>query len=400
MKMEPAATPSRLLSAREEIQLAAQLRAASAETSILALESAAGRAELSYLVERAEAGDLPVWDVIRRRGGPDGRALSQTQARRQLVVGLERIDELMRESGLAEHLASNPDSNAHDTALGKKLEKQLARLQLTEWAKGRVVCAATGTLPAELEQRLRRAERRSRRARTRFIAANQGLVSASARAYAHQGLGFHDLTQEGNLGLMRAVDKFDPGLGYRFSTYAVWWIRHAIRRALSNQSRTIRLPVHATEDRATIRESTERLKRELGRAPSDAELAEAAGFSAEKIKNLSAVAGAPISLDQGADLSGRLSLSECLGDPTTEDPCNTIARSNARRWLLEHLGELAPREREMVNLRYGLTGRRAHTLKEVGNQFGVTRERARQIVVGAVQKLRQAAQLDPVDSPS
>jgi RNA polymerase primary sigma factor len=227
------------------------------------------------------------------------------------------------------------------------------------------------------------------------------LVHNLARGYSQQGLGFADLVQEGNLGLMRAVEKYDPALGYRFSTYAVWWIRHALRRALSNQSRTIRLPVHATENRASLRHARLRLERSLGHPPSDEELAAAAGLSTSKLRDLFAVAGAPLSLDGGSDSPGKLSLAECLGDPNAKDPCDTIAQRSAQQWLKQRLAELAPREQEMLKLRFGLGGGEALTLKEVGHEFGVTRERVRQIVSAAIDRLRSAADSDAdrVDRP-
>jgi RNA polymerase sigma factor (sigma-70 family) len=400
------ARPRNLLTSEEEVALARELGWATTEMTTIALSSARGLEALAQMEQRVSEGSLSIWAVIRRRGGDEGRALSESAAREQLANGRARLEELSRQGDLDSCLAARrksatpmgrpPAAHRKRTAPCVRLEAALADLQLTQASKARLVEAAKPCLRANLRARLERAERSAYRVRARFVAANQGLVSSAARSYSNRGLSFADLSQEGNLGLMRAIDKFDPSLGYRFSTYAVWWIRHAIRRALSNQARTIRLPVHASEDRSSIREASQNLRLELGRAPSDAELARETGLSQGKLRDLMAVASAPLSLDHHSD-SGGLKLSDCLGDPDAVDPCDAIAKRNAGQWLSRHIEELSPREREMVRLRFGLDGRRALTLKEVGSEFGVTRERVRQIVSGALDKLKHAAGEDPVD---
>jgi RNA polymerase sigma factor (sigma-70 family) len=250
----------------------------------------------------------------------------------------------------------------------------------------------------DLLQRFRRAERQLRAAEAEFIQANQGLVAIVVKRYLGVGLSYSDLMQEGNIGLLRAVEKFDYRRGCRFSTYATWWIRQAVRRALANQARTIRLPVHAADARYALRQASNKIEVRLGRAASNGELAEQTGLAPATVRKLMSLVSEPVSLEAPRGEDGDTCLYDSLSDPGALDP----AEQAHDRLLKAHLGRLvtvlSPREERMVRLRFGLDGRDERTLDEIGLEFRVTRERVRQLLQRALAKLRDAASADLVST--
>jgi RNA polymerase sigma factor (sigma-70 family) len=253
-------------------------------------------------------------------------------------------------------------------------------------------------LPSELEQRVLAAERRLRRAEGRFVQANQGLVAIVVKRYLGMGLSQPDLMQEGNIGLLRAVEKFDHRRGCRFSTYATWWIRQGVRRALANQARTIRLPVHAADARYALRQASNKMEARLGRVPSSAELAEQTGLELGTVSKLMNLVGEPVSLEAPRGEDGDVFLYDSLSDPAARDPAEQAHDRDIKVKLERLVGVLTPREARMVQLRYGLDGRDERTLDEIGLEFSVTRERVRQLLGRALEKLRGAAALTPADA--
>ena len=253
-------------------------------------------------------------------------------------------------------------------------------------------------LPQELEQRVIAAERLLRRAEGRFVQANQGLVAIVVKRYLGMGLSQSDLMQEGNIGLLRAVEKFDHRRGCRFSTYATWWIRQGVRRALANQARTIRLPVHAADARYALRQASNKMEARLGRTPSSAELAEQTGLDLGTVSKLMNLVAEPVSLEAPRGDEGDVFLVDSISDPFARDPAEQ-AHDRDIKGKLERLVEvLTPREARMVRLRYGLDGRDERTLDEIGLEFSVTRERVRQLLGRALEKLRGAAALSAADA--
>jgi RNA polymerase primary sigma factor len=253
-------------------------------------------------------------------------------------------------------------------------------------------------VPLDLAEQLAAAHGRVRRAEGCFVQANQGLVALVVKRYLGVGLTYFDLMQEGNIGLLKAVEKFDYRRGYRFSTYATWWIRQAVRRALANQARTIRLPVHAADARYALGQASRKLETRLGRAASDGELAEQTGFNPATVSKLLGLVGEPVSLEAPRGDDGDTNLYEALSDPSAEDPAEQTQRQQVKAQLERLIGCLAPREAHMLRLRFGLDGKDERTLDDVGREFGLTRERVRQLIERSLDQLRRAANTDLADA--
>lgn len=236
----------------------------------------------------------------------------------------------------------------------------------------------------------RRIKRGDKEARAIMIRSNLRLVVKIARDYSNFGLPLLDLISEGNIGLMKAVERFDPKKGGKLSTYAAWWIKQSIKRALANQSKTIRLPVHLVDKIAKLRRVSNQMTEELGREPTDEELAEEVGMGASKVAALKSAAIRPTSLDQPINDEDSTALGDIIGDEEAMDPYEALRDKDLRDEVGDLLSVLDERERRIINSRFGLDGQRLKTLEEVGEKFGVTRERIRQVQNIALNKLRRA----------
>ena len=291
---------------------------------------------------------------------------------------LEPVDDIDKDEEEIEIDLSVPEGVALDDPVRMYL-KEIGRVPL---------------LTAEEEVELaRRMETGDETARHRLEEANLRLVVSIAKRYVGRGMLFLDLIQEGNLGLLKAVEKFDYSKGYKFSTYATWWIRQAITRAIADQARTIRIPVHMVETINKYIRISRQLLQELGRDPTPDEVAKHMGLNTARVREIMKIAQEPVSLETPIGEEEDSHLGDFIEDEAALDPADAASMMLLKEQIADVLKTLAPREAEVLRLRFGLEDGRSRTLEEVGQSFGVTRERIRQIEAKALRKLRHPVRL-------
>ena len=354
------------------------------------LSEASDLREPGLVLGESAASNIVVLSAEHTTSASRARRLSATLRRRSRLSadrGVERgvgtsdpVRMYLREIGRVPLLTANEEVElAQRIEDGAEASERLADLDAV---------GALGDLPADESRMLQRLADDGDEAKSALIQANLRLVVSIAKRYVGRGMQFLDLIQEGNMGLMRAVEKFDYTKGFKFSTYATWWIRQAITRSIADQARTIRIPVHMVESINRVHRMQRQMVQELEREPTGDELADAVGMTADRVREIQRISLDLLSLDAPVGEEDDSYLADFIKDDGAEEPLDAATRQMLQEAVKEVLDELNEREKEVVVMRFGLDDEQARTLEEVGKQFGVTRERIRQIESKTLAKLR------------
>ncbi len=429
-----------LLTRQGEVDLARRM-----ERGKLRMQKALSRSPLVQqmvlsMYEAIRKGEIQL-EYVADLGDPEGDEAAKEKARQEVMHQFSRVIQLNRRMQTMEQkLKATPQRQVHVRA---RLASKLVRLKVkfsqairaipfypSEWkdfsralerateeisafekeykkleAKGGKNSSAARELKREIRERevaagstlsemrhclqvIQQGEMEAEKAKKALVEANLRLVVSVAKKYVNRGLHLLDLIQEGNIGLMRAADKFEYRRGYKFSTYATWWIRQAITRAIADQSRTIRIPVHMNESMNKFLRASRELEKELGRTPTNDEIGKRMEITAEKVQKLKTISRDPVSLETPVGRDGESALGDLLEDRWVGSPVDAVIEGNVRDETAGVLKTLSPKEEKVIRMRFGIGCDREHTLEEIGQEFDVTRERIRQIEAKALRQLR------------
>jgi RNA polymerase primary sigma factor len=402
-----------LLTPEEEYEIARKIEEGEREIINLLFKLPQSITELENLQTQLKKGTVSIIDVVKNIDELNYTKKDEEKHRKKAISTINAVKHLFEKKTLLEREVQDPNC-LNKKQLERKLKKVNAKLEATITGLNltrKVIEEIIGKVEKQIEfldererksaeetfSQIHKIEKDLREVKNRLIQANLRLVINIAKKYLNRGLSFLDLVQEGNMGLMKAAEKYDYQKGYKFSTYSTWWIRQAITRSIADYARTIRVPVHVLETMNKITKVTISLFQELGREPTIEEISKKAGLPVEKVRKIMRVSGEPISIETpiGDDDS---KLGDFIADPKSPSPLNELVKVSLKEEIDKVLATLTPREEKVIRMRLGIGEKTDYTLEEVGEVFGLTRERIRQIEAKALRKLKHPSRRKRLES--